>query len=143
MKTRIIYCFAILFCLTTYFSCSSDTIQTLVIDGTWDLRNVSGGLNGINDDYPKGIIKWVFNSPSKFFMTIENNNFQNPNYNGLDSGIYKYSVLELNNNFYLIIDGSEFGGFVFTEGDLIINQNETSSGSGADKYILKFEKESN
>jgi hypothetical protein len=140
MKIRLIYRIIIVFCVMTNFSCSKDSIPTPVIDGTWNLRNVGGGLNGIDDDYQQGIIKWVFNSPANFDITIENNNFPNTNYNGFESGIYNYSILEMDSKTYLIIDGSEFGGYILADSDLIINQNETSTGSGADGYILKFEK---
>ena len=126
----------------SFISCSNsdDSIQTPIIDGTWNLRNVGGGLNGIDDDYEQGIIKWVFNSPSGFLITIENKNLQNPNYDGFESGIYNYSILEKDGDFYLVIEGAEFGGYILSESDLILNKNETSNGNGADEYILKFER---
>ena len=142
MKTRLTFSIIMTFCLMSFISCSNsdDSIQTPIIDGTWNLRNVGGGLNGIDDDYEQGIIKWVFNSPSGFLITIENNNLQNPNYDGFESGIYNYSILEKDGNFYLVIEGSEFGSYILSESDLILNKNETSHGNGADEYILKFEK---
>ncbi len=141
MKTRLTYRIIMIFCLMLFFSCSNsdDSIQLPIINGTWNLRNVGGGLNGIDDDYEQGIIKWVFNSQT-FIITVENNNFQNTNYDGLESGIYTYSILENEGDFFLIIEGAEFGGYILTESDLILNQNETSTGSGADEYILKFER---
>ena len=121
-------------------SCNyDDSTQVSTINGTWNLKNISGGLAGINDDYNQGIIKWIFNSQS-LTLTVENNNSQNTIYDGFESGIYSYSILESGGNSYLIVEDTEFSGYTLTENNLMLDQNKTSTGSGADGFILELER---
>ncbi len=43
-------------------------------------------------------------------------------------------------NKFLIINDNEYGGLIVNDTELIINQNITSSGSGADGFIYSFQK---
>jgi len=140
MKTTLSFYFITIVVFLTILGCSSNSSQTSVINGTWNLVNVGGGINGINDDYENGVIKWIFNRPEAFNLKVENNNFSSTEYDGLESGIYNYVILEYNGDFFLIIEGEEFGRYDLSDNNLLINQNETSTGSGADGYILKFER---
>ena len=121
-------------------SCNNDdSIQATTINGTWNLKNISGGLAGINDDYNQGIIKWIFDSQA-LTLTVENNNSQNIIYDGFESGMYSYSILESGGNSYLIVADIEFGGYTLTENNLMIDQNKTWTGSGADGFIIELER---
>jgi len=107
-------------------SCNDDdSTQASTINGTWNLKNISGGIAGINDDYNQGIIKWIFNSQS-LTLIVENNNSQNTIYDGFLSGIYNYSILESGGNSFLIVEDTEFGGYTLMENNLMIDQNKTS-----------------
>ncbi len=138
MKSKILVLVVVGFC-GVIASCNDDSPQASTINGTWNLKNISGGLAGINDDYNQGIIKWIFDSHA-LTLTVENNNSQNTIYDGFESGIYSYSVLESGDNSYLIVEDTEFGGYTLTENNLMIDQNKTSTGSGADGFIIELER---
>jgi len=139
LKSKILVLLVVGFC-GVIASCNDDDLtQASTTNGTWNLKNISGGLSGINDDYDQGIIKWIFNSQT-LTLTVENNNSQNTNYDGFESGIYSYSILESGGNSYLIVEDIEFGGFALTENNLVIDQNKTSTGSGADGFIIELER---
>ena len=118
---------------------SSDGIENNPIAGIWDVQNISGGFAGINDDYPQGTILWSFDAQNSK-LTITNNNTTNTLYDGFESGEYAYSILHLDKNLYLQINGQEFGGVVISQNELVINQNITSTGSGADGFVLLLKK---
>ncbi len=138
MKSKILVLLVVGFC-GVIASCNDDSPQASTINGTWNLKNVSGGLAGINDDYNRGIIKWNFDSQA-LTLTVENNNSQNIIYDGFESGVYSYSILESGGNSYLIVEDTEFGGYTLTENNLMIDQNKTSTGSGADGFIIELER---
>jgi hypothetical protein len=141
MKTLKILTLIIITGLGILISCSSDddSTQIEIIDGTWNLTNVSGGIAGINIDYNSGDIIWIFDSQNQT-LTVESKNSQNLNYQGLNSGIYNYSVFETGGNSYLKIDGTEFAMYILSDIHLILDQNETSAeGEGADGFLLRLE----
>ncbi len=140
MKSKILT-FFIVMSLVLLVSCTNDSnsIQIDTINGSWNLTNISEGLAGIDDDYDTGIIKWIFDSQN-LTLTVENNNLSNTIYDGFESGIYMYSILEINGNSYLLIEDIEFGGYTVTQNNLMIDQNEISTGSGADGFVLRFER---
>jgi len=139
MKSKILVLLVVGFCGIIASCNNDDSIQATIINGTWNLKNISGGLVGINDDYNQGIIKWIFDNQA-LTLTVENNNSQNTIYDGFESGIYSYSILESGGNSYLIVEDTEFGGYTLTEKNLIIDQNKTSTGSGADGFIIDLER---
>jgi len=71
-------------------------------------------------------------------LTVLNNN-TNDVEDGLDSGTYNYSLLDDGNNTFLIIDDNEFGGLIILNNNLTIDQNLTSTGTGADGFIYSFQ----
>jgi hypothetical protein len=105
---------------------------------TWNLINISGGIAGVNNDFLQGTIIWILN-PQNYTLAIENNNTDN-NYDGFDSGIYSYNIQNINEKSFMIIEGIEFGGITEQPNELIIDQNITSNGNGADGFILSFER---
>jgi len=105
---------------------------------TWNLINISGGIAGVNNDFQQGAIIWILN-PQSSTLAIENNNTDN-NYDGFDSGIYSYNIQNINGEIFIIIEVIEFGGITQLPNELIIDQNITSNGNGADGFILRFEK---
>ncbi len=114
---------------------TSDDTGKDPINGVWDLRNISGGFAGINDDYPPGIITWSF-SKKNSVLTVINNNGTNTIYDGFESGKYPYSILQIDKVLYLEIDGNEFGGLVISQNELVIDQNICVSGNGVDGFVL-------
>lgn len=122
-------------------SCSDETEiipKEQELNGIWDLKNLSGGFAGINEDYADGEITWTFN-PKNQTIIIDNNQPASESFI-FKSGAYSYSVTVVNNQKYLNINSSEYGGISITNNSLIIDQNNISDGIGADGFILHFEK---
>ncbi len=138
MKIRKL-CLLIILSLVFFTNCNNDddSNQAETLNGIWNVKNISGGIAGINDDYDIGMITWEFDNQ---VLTIENNESQGNIYSGFESGTYNYSINEINGNNYIILNNDEFGGYTLSVNNLTINQNETSSGSGADGFILQFER---
>ena len=125
---------------TLLVGCSSnDSIEKDPIAGIWDVHNISGGFAGINDDYPEGTILWSFDAQNSK-LTITNNNTTNTLYDGFESGEYAYSILNIDKTLYLQINSQEFGGVVISQNELVINQNITATGSGADGFVILLKK---
>lgn len=104
-------------------------------DGIWQVKNISGGFTGIDDEYETGVITWTFNNQ---ILTVENNENQGYIYSGFESGTYNYTVSEIDGINYIMINNAEFGSYTLSRNKLIIDQNITKSGTGVDKFILEF-----
>ncbi len=128
-------------CVLIFTNCTNDDtlppIETL--HGTWHLININGGFAGIDDDYNPGTIIWTFNSES-LTIDVDNNSSQENIYSGFESGTYLYSIVENNSNDYILINEEEFGNYIISVNELIIDQNEIQDGVGADGFILQFER---
>ena len=127
--------------IVLFTSCNSNdddgSTESESIIGIWNVKNISGGIAGIEDEYETGIITWEFDIQT---LTVVNNDTQGNIYSGFESGTYNYSATEINGINYIIIDNAEYGGYTLSNNNLNINQNETTSGSGADGFILQLEK---
>jgi len=122
-----------------FTSCNNndDSTELESLEGTWSVKNISGGIAGIDDDYETGVITWTFNNQ---VLTVINNESQGNLYSGFESGTYSYSTSEINGINYIIINNAEYGGYTISINNLTINQNETTAGSGADGFLLRFER---
>ncbi|WP_192877615.1 hypothetical protein [Arenibacter hampyeongensis] len=110
-----------------------------LVNGSWNLTNISGGFAGIDDDFLKGKIVWKFDSKGETLVVV-NNDESNSIYNGLPTGTYTYSVLQEKDKFYLLVNDKEMGGILVDETKLVLDQNSTTSGSGADGFVLVLER---
>jgi hypothetical protein len=130
----IIFSFVIMFFI---MGCSTDNTHenSDVPSGTWNLINVSGGLAGIDNDFEKGKIVWNFNVKDST-LVVANNDGSNSIYNGLATGTYTYSIHEGKDEFYLLINDKEVGGITLAKSQLVIDQNSTTNGSGADGFVM-------
>ncbi|WP_370478090.1 hypothetical protein [Tamlana flava] len=140
MKHRLI---KIILCFFLLTNCSIDN-GTSSTSGTitivfWHLTNISGGLAGVDDQFDLDTVIWSFNEVNGT-LTIENGNTDNTKQDGLSSGTYSFSVSYFNENYFLYIDGAEFGAYSFSDTELVIDQNITTSGSAADGFIYTFKK---
>jgi hypothetical protein len=118
---------------------NEDKTAPQVVEIYWNLVNVTGGINGINENFDLGTIIWRFNEASGI-LTVENNNTDDTKQDALDSGDYPYSVIDINGDLFLVVDNTEIGLLTITATEFVLNENETSQGSGADGYIYKFRK---
>ena len=121
----------------TNCSTNNDNTQPDVIAVYWSLTNTTGGLAGVNDNFDKGEIKWVFNELTETLI-VENDNTDDTKQSGLDSGNYAYSLLEVGLNSFLIIESEEAGRLTVTTNKLIIDENQTSQGDLNDGFIYTF-----
>jgi hypothetical protein len=106
-----------------------------ILTGTWNVQNISGGLSGIDDDYEAGVIIWTF-SAENATLSVENNNEANVIYDGLPSGNYAYSILTVEGEQFLEINGQGQFGIVLSNGQVLLDQNKTSTGTGADGFQI-------
>ena len=125
----------ILLSLFLFSSCSSDDNTTSI--EKFSLINVSGGFAGINENFAKEEITWTFNVENS--TLIIKKNIQNT-FSGLSEGTYTYSFENSNNKQYIFINDIEIGSVLSQENGMIINENEQSSGSGADRFVYELEK---
>ncbi len=127
----------ILIAIITSCSVNNEDDKPQVVRSEWHLKNVSGGLEGVNNDFDFNQVIWLFNE-SQSSLTVLNNN-TNAVEDGLDSGTYIYALLDDGNNIFLIIDDNEFGSLTISNNILTIDQNITSNGSSADGFIYTFQ----
>lgn len=129
----------VLSCFFILSSCSTndDPIESQKIRYLWHLVNVTGGVAGIDEQFPVGTIIWSFDDATKT-LTIDNKNTDDSIEDALESGSYDYSVLDVDGKTYLSIEGNELGSFEISQSNLIINQNIMSTGTGADGFIYTF-----
>jgi hypothetical protein len=123
--------------IVLFISCSKQDESTKLEsrDGIWQVKNISGGFAGIDDEYETGVITWTFNNQ---ILTVENNENQGHIFSGFESGTYNYTVSEIDGINYIIINNAEFGSYTLSRNELIIDQNIKKSGTGADRFILQF-----
>jgi len=136
------YLFILVISFLSLTNCSignNDNTQPQVVEVYWNLINVTGGVAGVNEDYALGTIIWRFNEASGV-LSVENNNTDDTKQDGLDSGNYSYSILDDNGNMFLVVDSNEIGRLTITANEFVLNENETSQGSGADGFIYTFRK---
>ncbi|WP_242206371.1 hypothetical protein [Aestuariivivens insulae] len=141
MKKSIIYLLAIILGITTSCSVNSDDNQDLQnYKSLWHLRNVSGGVSGVNDDFELETIVWSFDETTAT-LTVENNNTDDTKEDALDSGTYSYSLAQVASRNYLSIDGTEVGELTFSsQNTMVIDENELSTGSASDGFKYTFQR---
>jgi len=132
--------YILLLILATNCQNSDDTLNhTDILYGSWNLKNISGGITGINNDFESQLIFWSFNSDNSI-LTVTNNNSDTTINDGLETGTYKYLIQATNGQSFLFINDSEFGNITIFGNELIINQNIITDGNGADGFIMKLYK---
>lgn len=128
----------------TLTNCSLNDINNDIPKVTrvlWHLKNVSGGVAGVDNDFVTGKIVWEFNDATSK-LTVSNANTDTSLEDGLDSGTYTYSINEVGGNAYISISANEIGKITISDSGstLTINQNLKSTGTVADGYIYTFDK---
>jgi hypothetical protein len=133
-----------------FTSCNNDddSTQTENLNGTWNLKNVSGGFPGVDVDYENGIVTWQFVPESEKLIVVSSliNNGPQSAYLPLQSGDYNYTVTETNGKTFIeiegfgIFDNGEYGRYeINNSGELKIDQGEGSEASADDVFILQFD----
>lgn len=139
MKHTILITFLSLITLTNCSISNEDNPTPQVYKTYWHLVNVSGGFAGVNNDFELNKIVWSFIEIENILTVTNNNGTEDED--GLDTGTYTYSVFtDDNGNLFLSINSNEYGHLDISETQLIIDQNITTTGTGADGYIYTFRK---
>ena len=121
--------------LATSCDNDDDSLRQPTISGTWNLINITGGLAGIDADFEPGVITWTFNAETSM-LSVENNHPENETiYDGLETGTYSYSISNTDDEARLIIDDGDFGSYILSKNQLIIDQYY-----GADGYLFTLER---
>ncbi len=115
-------------------------LRTKLASDTWNLRNVSGGILGMDASFEKGRVKWSFANQSSI-LSVENNSADRI-YSGLGTGKYSYSIFMEQDRptIFLKVEDDVFGNISISGNVLTIDQNELDSGLGTDGFVLKLEK---
>lgn len=126
----------------TLTNCSLDSVNNTsnqVIRVFWHLKNVSGGTDDVDIDFPANKIIWEFEETN---LKVNNTNTDTDLEDGPDTGNYPYSTFKVDDKEYLKVNSIEVGRVTFNSDgtQLTLNQNETSEGTGEDGYIYTFEK---
>ncbi|WP_418603243.1 hypothetical protein [Hwangdonia sp.] len=132
----------VLSCLFIFSSCSTseDPIDPQKVKYLWHLVNVTGGVAGVNETFSLDTIVWAFNDATKT-LVVENNNDDDTIEDALDSGTYEFDVIQgPSGKTFLTINTSEFGNFEISQNTLTIDQNITTTGTGADGFIYTFKR---
>tara|TARA_B100001105_G_scaffold241774_1_gene221423 strand:+ start:641 stop:1042 length:402 start_codon:yes stop_codon:yes gene_type:complete len=123
--------------LSLMFGCSDDeSNQTETLNGIWNLKNVSGGLAGINIDYNQGDVKWSFNLENNTLIVENNIITTGPEdiYAGLESGTYNIEITQSGEIQTLFINNTERGVLI------LLNDNLKIDEGFADGFITEFER---
>jgi len=118
-------------------SCTDNDDSNATIE-KWNLINVSGGFAGIDLTIEKGEIIWTLNEHDSI-LDIENN-YRGTFVVSLPTGRYSYFVEEINNTSYITIDRDEYGGIDILGNQIVIDENISSTGTGADRFVFRFER---
>ncbi|ASO05052.1 hypothetical protein [Arenibacter algicola] len=123
--------------ILVFTGCSTDNAHEKndKLGGTWSLINVSGGFAGIDEDFEKEAIVWKFDTKDGTLI-VANNDGSNAINNGLPTGTYTYSVLQEKDLFYLEVNDKEIGEIVIDKSQLVLDQNSTTMGNGADGFVM-------
>ncbi|GAA4269664.1 hypothetical protein [Hyunsoonleella aestuarii] len=141
MKNKIVI--AITF-LMLFSSCSlddeSNSAQYQTFRSFWHLARVTGGIAGVDNQFELDTVIWSFDEDNNE-ITVENNNTDDTKQDGLNSGVYSYETTAFDTKEILIIDNQDFGEiYLDSQNVLVIDQNETTMGSGADGFVYTFQR---
>ena len=136
MKTKLLILLIVFFGLAT--SCNNDDdngpTNEITIAGTWDLRNISGGIAGVDSNFEADLIQWSFNEETSVLTIANDHSNDETLYDGLESGTYIYELTVSEGENQINIDGASFGTYTISENELVIAQTL------ADGYVFSFKR---
>lgn len=110
--------------LCAMIGCSGDDDAVVVpsgLEGTWNLINVTGGLIGINENFKKGEIVWVFDTTSKQVKVTNNNGSAGSTQDLFPTGTYTYSIVFSNDTKRLIVNDINLGTLEMTTNEFTVD----------------------
>ncbi|GAA3580329.1 hypothetical protein [Snuella lapsa] len=140
MKRTFLIVLSFTFLLTGCSVNTSDENNNQVYRYLWHLVNVTGGISGVDEQFSLDTVVWVFDEVNGK-ITVTNSNDDPEKEDGLDSGVYDFSIQTIDGNTFLTVGNTEIGGITFPSlEEMILNENETSSGPGSDGFIYNFQR---
>ena len=134
MKAKLIFLLVILTCCT---SCSDtdDTIPQDPLEGVWYLKNVYGGIQGIDLDYDVGDVVWNFAMDQSTLRVETTFLTTGPKsiYKGLDSGKYTVGFDKQDTIRTIRIEGVRFQVLQIDQSNLVLDD-----GLAADGFVRRF-----
>lgn len=137
MKTKI-YTFLFFVSLVFCTACTKNDDMIVPSDsvlGTWNLKKVYGGLQGINIDYSQGDVIWTFDFQNSTLIVENNITTNGPEdiHAGLDTGTYDFNIQQNGQVISLFIEGIK-------KGDLYVEDDKLSIDDGlvADGFVTVF-----
>lgn len=136
IKLLVVWCIAL---LLTNCAVSDDSNTEQNYKNLWHLINVSGGVAGVNENFELETIIWSFDEATSK-LTVENNNQDDTIQDGIESGIYNYSITSgEGGRSYLTVETNEFGLLTFSQNGMSIDGNQLSTGDVADGFMYSFQ----
>ncbi|MBJ6367341.1 hypothetical protein [Snuella sedimenti] len=140
MKRTFLIALSCVFLLTSCSVNTNDENNNQVVRYLWHIVNVTGGISGVDEQFSLDTIVWVFDELNGK-LSVTNSNDDPEKEDGLDTGVYDFSIETIGGNTYLVVDDIEIGGITFPSlEEMILNENETSTGQGADGFIYSFQR---
>jgi hypothetical protein len=97
------------------------------LTGKWTLVNIAGGIPGSSIGFPPGWITWKFNETTHLLEVINNNQYGNPAYDGLQTGNYSFTsnIIPFNceNNYQSLAITNQFESCYNIANDTLIIRN--------------------
>jgi hypothetical protein len=129
--------FLLLSPLLLAFQCDEDEDVTFMYPaGSWDFVNMSGGIAGLDYDFPEGTIVWTFTPDGT--ISIVNNNENDNVEDFFETGTYYFSFVESTDpsscSHVMMINETELGCRNISLPLMTYTQ------LGADGYVLTFKK---
>ena len=100
------------------------------INGTWNLKNVQGGMTFRSFDYPRGDVKWTFNLTDST-LTVQKK-IGNDNAFMLENGSYDFNIEQNGETQFLFVDGYYRMEILSVDNNLMINDGNE------DGFTAKF-----
>ncbi len=88
---------------------------------TWNLTNVTGGFAGVDHTFERGLIKWTFYEEDSV-IEVTNSNEVESLIDIFETGTYPYSIEEIDSEYRIFINGSDFGTIYKTSKIMVIDQ---------------------
>ena len=122
------------------FACSKTNVNPpneITLKGNWNMKNVSGGLMGLNLDYDPGEVIWRFDASTNLLMVTNNILSTGPKsiYARFATGSYPYYILNNNSIDELYVDSNLVGDM-----SIGISTMRIDDGVAADGFLTVFEK---
>ena len=114
-----------------------DTNEPEFISGNWNLKNVSGGIAGVDIDYTPGEVIWNFNLETDV-LTVQNNIITTgpeDTYAGFETGTYSFEIVVNGELQSLVVDDLNMGYITLLDGVLQLDE-----GVAVDGFLKTFER---